>query len=166
MQRQKWTEELRTTAEGAMMTELTPARAKTINKQDLLINLQTLISQRSGVAVEYITLNSNFCDDLGLDWLDVIELTVLIEQQFPGLAVADDGQVTSLNDLIRNIQVAASAATEESACCSREEHGQRSNQAGVDDFLPAVRAQPQSDQNRPADRAGAGLASEHHAVEH
>jgi hypothetical protein len=36
----------------------------------------------------------------------------------------------------------------------------------VDDLLLAVGAQPQRDQHRPCERAGAGLALEHHAIEH
>ena len=39
-------------------------------------------------------------------------------------------------------------------------------QAEVDDLLLAIRTQPQSHQNRPAQRAGASLAGEHHAIEH
>jgi hypothetical protein len=34
-------------------------------------------------------------------------------------------------------------------------------QAEVDDFLLAIRTQSQSNENRPAQRAGAGLAGEH-----
>jgi acyl carrier protein len=105
-----------------MMTELTPALPKPLNKQDLLINIRTLISRRWGVAIEHITLNSNFAGDLGLDWLEVIELTVLIEQQFPDLTVADDGRVASLDDLIQNIQVADNAANMNAAWC-REQQG-------------------------------------------
>ena len=39
-------------------------------------------------------------------------------------------------------------------------------QAEVDDLLLAIRAQPQSNENRPTQRAGAGLAGKHHAIEH
>ena len=39
-------------------------------------------------------------------------------------------------------------------------------QAEIDDLLLAVVAQPQGHENRPAQRAGAGLAGEHDAVEH
>ena len=98
-----------------MMTEMIPALPKSLNKQDPLINIQKLISQQWGIAVEYIKLNSNFSDDLGLDWLDVIELAVLIEQQFPYLTVADDWRVASLDDLIQNMQVADNAPNKDAA---------------------------------------------------
>lgn len=39
-------------------------------------------------------------------------------------------------------------------------------QAEVDDLLLAVGAQPQGHQHRPLERAGAGLAGKHHAIEH
>jgi acyl carrier protein len=93
-----------------MMKEVTPALQKLLNKKDLVSNIRMLISDQCGIAVEYITLNSNLSDDLGLDWLDVIELTVLIEKQFPNLAVSDDGPVASLEDLIRNIRLRDSDA--------------------------------------------------------
>jgi acyl carrier protein len=123
MQRQKSTENLQIyCGGGAIMTELTPALPESLNKEDLVSNIRTLISQHWEVAVEYITLQSNFFDDLGLDWLDVIELTVLIEQQFPDLTVADDVQLASLDDLIQNIQIGDSA-TDKDAAWPREEHG-------------------------------------------
>jgi acyl carrier protein len=92
------------------MKEVTPALPKLLNKQDLVSNIRMLISDQCGLAVEYITLNSNLCDDLGLDWLDVIGLTVLIEKQYPKLAVSDDGPLESLDDLIRNIHLRDSDA--------------------------------------------------------
>src|SRR5947209_836739 len=110
MQRQKSTEDSGNYCRGAMMTELTPALPKSANKRDLVSNIRMLIAQRWGVAVEYITLKSNFYDDLGLDWLHVTELTILIEQQFPELAISDDGALASLDDLIRNIQLRDNAA--------------------------------------------------------
>jgi acyl carrier protein len=64
------------------MTELTPALPKLLNRQELVTDIRLLISERWGLAVEYITLKSNFCDDLGLDCLEITELAVLIEQRF------------------------------------------------------------------------------------
>jgi len=92
------------------MTELTPALPKLLNRQELVTDIRLLISERWGLAVEYITLKSNFCDDLGLDCLEITELAVLIEQRFPYLAVSDDGPLVSLDDLIRSIQLRDGAA--------------------------------------------------------
>ena len=87
------------------MSEPTPALPTSLNKQDLLANIKTVIAQHWGVPVEHITFTSNFADDLGLDWLEVIELMLLIEQQFQTLEVGDDGQLVSMDDLIQNIRV-------------------------------------------------------------
>ena len=99
-----------------MMTELIPALPKSVNKEDLLINIRTLISEHWGVPVEYITPDTNFSDDLGLDWLDVIELIVLFEHQFPDFEVMEAGQLASLDDLIQHIQMADSETNKDAAC--------------------------------------------------
>jgi acyl carrier protein len=49
------------------MTQLIPELPQTLEKEDLVSNIRTLISQRLGIAVEHITLDCNFFDDLGLD---------------------------------------------------------------------------------------------------
>jgi acyl carrier protein len=103
------------------MTELTPALPKSVNKKDLLIKIRMLISQRWGIAVEYIALDSNFSDDLGLDWLDVIELIVLVEHQFPDFEVTEGGQLASLYDLIQHIQI-ANNETNKGAACHQEQY--------------------------------------------
>ena len=98
-----------------MMTELIPALPKSVNKEDLLINIRILISEHWGVSVEYITPDTNFSDDLGLDWLDVIELIVLFEHQFPDFEVMEAVQLASLYDLIQHIQMADSKTNKDAA---------------------------------------------------
>ena len=97
------------------MTQLIPELPQTLEKEDLVSNIRTLISQRVGIAVEHITLDCNFFDDLGLDWLEVVELIVLIEQEFPDLVVADDAHLACLDDIIRNIQVRDNTAKNDAA---------------------------------------------------
>jgi acyl carrier protein len=45
-------------------------------------------------------------EDLGADWLDRLELTMLIEDQFNGLEISDDDvdQIEVVGDLIRHIE--------------------------------------------------------------
>jgi acyl carrier protein len=96
------------------MSELIPVPRAVANKQDLLTNIQTLVAEHLGVAVEYITLNSNFSDDLGLDWLDVVELIVVVEDQFPDLEILEAGsEVASLGDLIQHIHFIGDEASKE-----------------------------------------------------
>jgi acyl carrier protein len=86
--------------------KLVPAPQAVANKEDLLTNIRTLVAERMGVAVEYITLNSHFTDDLGMDWLDVVELIVLLEDQFPDLEVLESRrELASLGDLIQHIHL-------------------------------------------------------------
>jgi acyl carrier protein len=102
------------------MSELIAALPTSLNKQELLINIKPLMSKRWGVPVEHITLTSNFADDLGLDWLDVVELMVLIEQQFPELEVGEDGELACLADLIENIRVVEHPANKEAGWCASD----------------------------------------------
>ena len=42
-------------------------------------------------------------DDLGLDWLDQLELMVLIEDEFAGIEIPET-KIEVVGDLIRNIE--------------------------------------------------------------
>jgi acyl carrier protein len=68
--------------------------------------LRQLIAQHFGVAVERITDEAHFADDLGADWLDRIELMIVIEDQFAGVEITDDDadQINVVGDLIRHIE--------------------------------------------------------------
>jgi acyl carrier protein len=47
--------------------------------------LRTLIADYVGIEAELVTDEAHFSDDLGLDWLDQLELMVLIEDEFVGI---------------------------------------------------------------------------------
>jgi acyl carrier protein len=90
------------------MTKLILAPRAVANKEDLLTKIRTLVAEHSGVPVEHLTLNSNFSDDLGLDLLDVVELIVLVENQFPDVQVLEtEREVASLGDLVQHIHFVA-----------------------------------------------------------
>jgi len=40
--------------------------------------------------VERVTDEAHFTDDLGADWLDRLELMIVIEDQFPAVEITDD----------------------------------------------------------------------------
>jgi acyl carrier protein len=69
-------------------------------------NIRTLIAEHLGVEVERVTDEAHFINDLGADWLDCLELIIVIEDQFPGLEIADDhvDQIKVVGDLIRYIE--------------------------------------------------------------
>ena len=74
--------------------------------------LRRLIAQHFGVAVERVTDEAHFADDLGADWLDRIELMIVIEDQFVGVEITDDDadQINVVGDLIRHVESLAGAA--------------------------------------------------------
>ena len=74
--------------------------------------LRQLIAQHFGVAVERVTDEAHFADDLGADWLDRIELMIVIEDQFAGVEITDDDadQINVVGDLIRHVESMAGAA--------------------------------------------------------
>jgi acyl carrier protein len=72
--------------------------------------LRQLIAQHFGVALERVTDEAHFADDLGADWLDRIELMIVIEDQFAGVEITDDDadQINVVGDLIRHVESLAS----------------------------------------------------------
>jgi acyl carrier protein len=68
--------------------------------------VRALIADHLDVDIRLVTDDAHFTEDLGADWLDRLELTMLIEDQFPGLEISDDDvdQVEVVGDLIRHIE--------------------------------------------------------------
>ena len=111
------------------MIDLIPAPGAVAQEKDLLIDIRTLVAKHLGIGVEYITYNSHFSDDLGLDWLDVIELIILVEDQFPDLRVVESVQMASLDELIQHIHFVGNE-TSENARLYHEECDQSSPDIG------------------------------------
>ncbi len=51
--------------------------------------LRALIADYVGIETEKITDEAHFTKDLGLDWLDQVELMILIEDEFHGVEFSD-----------------------------------------------------------------------------
>jgi acyl carrier protein len=69
--------------------------------------LRTLIADYVGIEAELVTDEAHFSDDLGFDWLDQLELMVLIEDEFVGIdffANTTAAQINVVGDLIRYIE--------------------------------------------------------------
>jgi len=71
-------------------------------------DVRTLIAIHLGVDVKRVTDEARFTNDLGADWLDCLELMILIEDQFDGVEMTDDDvdQIAVVGDLIRHIESA------------------------------------------------------------
>ena len=65
--------------------------------------LRTLIAEYVDIEVRRVTDEAHFNDDLGLDWLDEMELMILIEDQFAGVEISET-QIEAVGDLIRHIE--------------------------------------------------------------
>jgi acyl carrier protein len=65
-------------------------RISALEEVSLTNKICTFIAEQLGVDVEGITINSHLSDDLGLDLLDVIELTILLEDEFTNGRIKND----------------------------------------------------------------------------
>ncbi len=66
-----------------------------------------LIAEYLGVDVKRVTDEAHLGDDLGIDWLDRLELMILIEDSFAGVETSDDDadRVELVGGLIRHIKI-------------------------------------------------------------
>ena len=63
-------------------------------------DVRTLIANQLGVDVKRVT------DDLGADWLDRLELMIVIDDRFANVVITDEDvdQIEVVGDLIRHIE--------------------------------------------------------------
>jgi acyl carrier protein len=68
--------------------------------------VRTLIAEYIGVDAKRVTDEARFSDDLGLDWLDRLELMILIEDEFAEIEISesDASQIEVVGDLIRMLR--------------------------------------------------------------
>ena len=69
-------------------------------------DVRTLIAHQLGVDVKRITDEAHFTDDLGADWLDRLELMIVIEDRFVDVVITDEdvNQIEVVGDLIRHVE--------------------------------------------------------------
>ena len=68
--------------------------------------LAALIAEQFGVDVDSITVETTFEDDLGADSVDIVELSMALEEEFgiEELGEAEATSITTVGDLVRLIQ--------------------------------------------------------------
>jgi acyl carrier protein len=78
----------------------------TAMREILAFNIRTLIANQLGVDIKRVTDEAHFTDDLGADWLDRLELMIVIEDQFADVLITDEDvdQIEVVGDLIRHIE--------------------------------------------------------------
>jgi len=86
---------------------MSPTQQTTTRKDDFDSgNVRALIAGRLNVDVRRVTDDAHFREDLGADWLDRLELMILIEDQFAGVEITgnDADQMEVVGDLVRYIK--------------------------------------------------------------
>jgi acyl carrier protein len=69
-------------------------------------DVRTIIAKHLGVEVKRVTDEAHFTYDLGADWLDRLELMIVIEDQFPAAEITDEDvdRIEVVGDLIHHIK--------------------------------------------------------------
>jgi acyl carrier protein len=103
------------------------AAQKTSNAAEI----RALIAKHLDVDIGRVTDDASFIDDLGADWLDCLELMIVVEDHFPGLEIPEDDadQIQVVGDLIRYIE---SWNQQPAAMTERELHENPVHSADVD----------------------------------
>lgn len=68
--------------------------------------IRALVARHLDVDIKRVTDEAHFDDDLGADWLDRLELLIVIEDEIAGVEILDDDadQIETVGDLIRYIE--------------------------------------------------------------
>ncbi len=68
--------------------------------------VRNVIAEQLGVDAERVTDDARFLDDLGADWLDRLELMIVIEDKLACSEIEDDvvDQIVAVGDLIRFVE--------------------------------------------------------------
>jgi acyl carrier protein len=89
-----------------MMTSRTSTRRTSDVEQGYVsCKVRALIAEHLGIDIEFVTADTHFTDDLGIDLLDFLELMIVIEDQFVDVEIPDDAQIEFVGDLIRQIEM-------------------------------------------------------------
>ena len=72
----------------------------------ILEKLQSLIADQLGVDGNNITMDTNFEEDLGVDSLDIVELSMALEEEFDigEMSEEDLAGIKTVGDLVRYLQ--------------------------------------------------------------
>ena len=68
--------------------------------------LSELISEQFGVEPDTITMETTFEDDLGADSLDIVQLSMALEEEFGVSEMGEDeiSSITTVGDLVHYLQ--------------------------------------------------------------
>jgi acyl carrier protein len=87
----------------AMISSSLSSRRTTSPAGDLSTDsIRALVAEYLGVGLDRVTDDARF-DDFGIDWLDRLEMMMIIEDRLVGIEISDDhiDQIESVGDLVR-----------------------------------------------------------------
>jgi acyl carrier protein len=95
-----------TDMEGLVMTNRRGQKTTAMREVLASNDVRTLIANQLGVDVKRVTDKAHFTNDLGADWLDRLELMIVIEDRLADVVITDEdvGQIEVVGDLIRHIE--------------------------------------------------------------
>ena len=72
----------------------------------ILEKLRSLIADQLGVDSSNITMDTNFEEDLGVDSLDIVELSMALEEEFGVEEMEEDdlSGISTVSDLVRYLK--------------------------------------------------------------
>jgi acyl carrier protein len=76
--------------------------------------VRALIAGYLGIEVEQVIDEAHLCEDLGLDWLEHLELMLLIEDEFADLEIPERvaNRLENVGDVLRYVELAITEARE------------------------------------------------------
>src|SRR3954447_20629817 len=81
-------------------------RAPTEEEGFVAGKIRALIAEHSATDVDSVTADTHFADDLGYDQIDVLELIIMIENQFGDVEFSEEADpIEFVGDLIRQIEI-------------------------------------------------------------
>ena len=92
---------------GLIMTSSTLTRATSAEEEGSVTSkVRALIAEHLEIDIESVTADTHFTDDLGFDQLDIVELIIMIEDQFGDVEISDEAdRIEFVGDLIRQIEM-------------------------------------------------------------
>jgi acyl carrier protein len=92
--------------EGLVMTNRRGQETTAMREVLASNDVRALIANQLGGDVKRVTDEARLTDDLGADWLDRLELMIVIEDRFADVVITDEDidQIEVVSDLIRHIE--------------------------------------------------------------
>ena len=81
--------------------------AQTKEQRDMIFEkLATLIAEQFNVDADTITMDTSFADDLNADSVDIVDLSMALEEEFDieELSEEETSSITTVGDLVRFLQ--------------------------------------------------------------